>query len=119
MEAHAEALFIRTLRPTATTSGGVEADRAVASHRLVECYLDDSYRLAAVILSDVLAAQDAVHDAFVTVWQGLESLREPDRFEAWFGRILVNTCRDRLRRGRRWRPWVSGRGRQPRASIAR
>jgi RNA polymerase sigma-70 factor (ECF subfamily) len=35
-------------------------------------------------------------------WRGFAGLRDRDRFEAWFGRILVNGCRDRLRvRGRR------------------
>lgn len=33
------------------------------------------------------------------------SLRDLERFEAWFSRILVNTCRDRLRVRRR-RPVV-------------
>lgn len=89
-------------RPAATTSGGVGADRAVAFRRLAERHLDGSYRLAAVILGDGPDAQDAVHDAFVTAWLGFGTLRERERFEAWFGRILVNTCRDRLRRRSRW-----------------
>ena len=29
--------------------------------------------------------------------QHVSSLREPARFDAWFSRILVNVCRDRLR----------------------
>jgi RNA polymerase sigma-70 factor (ECF subfamily) len=31
------------------------------------------------------------------------TLRDPSRFEAWFDRILVNTCRNRLRQGSRQR----------------
>src|SRR4029078_5772698 len=45
------------------------------------------------------------HDAVVTAWKRYGSLRDPARFEPWFERILVNTCRDRLRRERR-RPVV-------------
>jgi RNA polymerase sigma-70 factor (ECF subfamily) len=29
-------------------------------------------------------------------------LRDPARFEHWFDRILVNTCRNRLRQSARW-----------------
>jgi RNA polymerase sigma-70 factor (ECF subfamily) len=81
---------------------GEDADRAAAFRRLADLQLDRSYRLAAVILGDPLEAQDAVHDAFVTAWRKWDSLRDPSRFEAWFGRIVVNTCRNRLRRAHRW-----------------
>lgn len=65
--------------------------------RLVDRHLDGSYRLAAVILGDRVEAEDAVHDAAVAAWRGFGELRDPDRFDAWFRRILVNGCRDRLR----------------------
>ena len=61
----------------------------------------DSYRLASAILGDPNEARDAVHDAFVTAWRKWSTLRDHQRFDAWFGRIVVNTCRDRLRRGSR------------------
>jgi RNA polymerase sigma-70 factor (ECF subfamily) len=54
--------------------------------------------LATVILGDPHEAEDATHDAAVRAWERWDSLRDPDRFDAWFGRILVNECRDRLRR---------------------
>lgn len=79
------------------------ADRARTFAVLVERQLDDAYRLAAVILGDALEAEDAVHDAAVAAWAAFASLRDADRFEAWFGRILVNGCRDRLRRRKRVR----------------
>jgi RNA polymerase sigma-70 factor (ECF subfamily) len=60
--------------------------------------LDRSYRLAGLILGNVTEAEDAVQDALVVAWQGFDRLRDTDRFEAWFDRILVNGCRDRLRR---------------------
>jgi len=76
-----------------------EAARAVAFERLVEDRLDATYRLARLILRDAQEAEDATHDAFVQAWREHGRLRDPDRFDAWFGRILVNACRDRLRRG--------------------
>ena len=74
-----------------------ETVRELAFHRLVDEHLDRAYRLAAVVLHDTTEAQDAVHDAFLTAWHKYGSLRDPTRFEAWFDRIVVNTCRDRLR----------------------
>ena len=43
------------------------------------------------------------HDAVCAAWRGLDRLRDPAALEAWFTRILVNACRDHLRR-RRVRP---------------
>lgn len=76
-------------------------DRATAFAALLDRGLDTHYRLAAVILGDRVEAEDAVHDAAVVAWRGFGGLRDRDRFEAWFGRILVNGCRDRLRVRRR------------------
>ena len=70
---------------------------ADAFRRLIERQVDASYRLAAVILGDRVEAEDAVHDAAVSAWRGFAALRDPDRFDAWFRRIVVNGCRDRLR----------------------
>jgi RNA polymerase sigma-70 factor (ECF subfamily) len=64
-----------------------------------------AYRLACVILGNDAEAEDATQDALERAWRGRRSLRDADRFEAWFQRILVNACRDRVRR-RRSRPIV-------------
>ena len=72
--------------------------RAEAFRRLADEHLDAAYRLARAILRDPNDAQDATHDAFVQAWRKWSTLRDLDRFEPWFDRILVNTCRDRLRR---------------------
>ncbi|HEX7490119.1 MAG TPA: sigma-70 family RNA polymerase sigma factor [Candidatus Limnocylindrales bacterium] len=60
----------------------------------------DAYRLAGYLLGDAAEAQDAVQDALVRAWKGWGSLRDPDRFKPWFDRIVVNICRDRMRRNR-------------------
>ena len=76
---------------------GEDTVRAAAFTRLADEHLDRAYRLARAILRDPAEAQDATHDAFVQAWRKWETLRDPARFEPWFDRILVNTCRDRLR----------------------
>ncbi len=63
--------------------------------------LDRAYRTARLILGDPSEAEDATHDAALSAWRRFSELRDPERFEAWFGRILINACRDRLRARRR------------------
>jgi len=75
-----------------------DAARAGAFARLVDRDLASSYRLASLLLGSEQEAQDAVQDAVVTAWERFDDLRDRERFGAWFGRILVNGCRDRLRR---------------------
>lgn len=89
----------------ATAVGATDAadERAIAFRRLAEQHLDASYGLAYAILRDVVEAQDATHDAFVAAWRAWGTLRDQDRFQAWFDRILVYTCRHRLRDRRRHR----------------
>lgn len=77
-------------------------ERELAFHRLADGHLERSYRLATVVLDSTTEAQDAVHDAFLTAWRNYAMLRDPARLEAWFDRIVVNTCRDRMRRNHRF-----------------
>ena len=56
------------------------------------------YRLAGLILGNQHDAEDATQDALLRAWNAYSSLRSPEDFQAWFDRILVNVCRDRLRR---------------------
>jgi RNA polymerase sigma-70 factor (ECF subfamily) len=77
-------------------SGHREADEHFA--RLVADGLDRAYRLAGLILGDAADAEDVTQDAAVRAWQSAGSLRDPAAFGAWFDRIVVNACRDRVRR---------------------
>jgi RNA polymerase sigma-70 factor (ECF subfamily) len=81
--------------------GGGASLRAASFQDLAEQHLDSSYRLARAILGNSADAEDATHDALVKAWRHWEQLRDDSAFERWFDRILVNTCRNRLRRGRR------------------
>jgi RNA polymerase sigma factor (sigma-70 family) len=73
----------------------------VATRRVLELAdrgLDRAFRLAGLILGDQSEAEDATQDALVRAWRAAATLRDPSGFDAWFDRILVNVCRDRLRR---------------------
>jgi RNA polymerase sigma-70 factor, ECF subfamily len=77
----------------------VADDRARASE-LLGARLDHSYRIASLILRSPNDAEDAVHDAVIRAWRSHGDLRDEARFGAWFDAILLNVCRDRLRRMR-------------------
>jgi RNA polymerase sigma-70 factor, ECF subfamily len=59
------------------------------------------YALASLILRDTDRAQDATQEAIVRAWLELPRLRDPERFEAWLRRMVVNACYDEGRRTRR------------------
>jgi RNA polymerase sigma-70 factor (ECF subfamily) len=69
---------------------------------LVELDGDRCYAIAYRILRDPDRANDAVQQAFFSAWRELPRLREPDRYGAWFRRLLVNACYAEARRSRRW-----------------
>ncbi|MGH2465913.1 MAG: RNA polymerase sigma factor, partial [Candidatus Limnocylindrales bacterium] len=94
---------------TAALSTDTRLAREEAFGRLVSRELTGAYRTAAVILGDPVEAEDATQDALVRAWQHWEDLSDPAKAGAWFGRILVNVCRDRLRT-RRANPirWLGG-----------
>jgi len=63
---------------------------------------DRLFAVARLILRASDLAEDAVQDALVHAWQELPSLRDPERFDAWLYRLVVNACADQSRRlGRR------------------
>ena len=63
---------------------------------------DRLYAVARLILRESDLAEDAVQEALVRAWQQLPSLRDPDRFDAWLYRLVVNACADQGRQLRRW-----------------
>jgi RNA polymerase sigma-70 factor, ECF subfamily len=70
---------------------------------LVRSRVDAVYRTSLAILGDPSDAADATQEAFVSAWRHIASVRDPDLFEAWFGRIHVNACRAQMRRRSRSR----------------
>ena len=59
------------------------------------------FAIAQRILRDIDRAEDALQDALVIAWRDLRGLRDPDRFDAWLTRLLVNVCIGHATRERR------------------
>jgi len=98
-------VFDMATRETVAVERG---DPRVAQFReLADRRINLAYGLAYAILRDRADAQDATHDAFIRAWDKWGSLHDVSRFEAWFDRILVNVCRNRLRRRSRWSPHIA------------
>ena len=74
----------------------------VAFTELIDLDGDLCYAIAYRILRDVERAQDAVQQAFLLAWRELPRLRDPERFEVWLHRLVVNACYEEYRRYRRW-----------------
>jgi RNA polymerase sigma-70 factor (ECF subfamily) len=69
---------------------------------LMTAVVDHLYRIARLILRDFDSAEDAVQEALVRCWRDLPGLRDPDRFDAWMNRLLLNSVTDEARSRRRY-----------------
>ena len=76
--------------------GDRDAYEAVAS-----AAFDGLYALAYRILRDADRTDYAVQECLIRAWRQLPRLRDPDRFDAWMRRLLVNACHDEARRAHR------------------
>jgi RNA polymerase sigma-70 factor (ECF subfamily) len=94
------------------------AGDAAAFETLIAPRLDPLYRTAWAILGHEADARDATQDACLSAWRELPRLRDVDKFDAWLGRVLVNSCRMLLRRRRRIREIAMPDGLDPTASAS-
>jgi RNA polymerase sigma-70 factor, ECF subfamily len=69
---------------------------------LVRSHADRLMAIAQRILRDVGRAEDAVQQTLVIAWRELPRLRDPDHFDAWLQRLLVNASYDEARRLHAW-----------------
>ena len=68
---------------------------------LIRARTDRLFAIAQRILRDIDRAEDALQDALVIAWRDLRGLRDPDRFDAWLQRLLINVCINHATRERR------------------
>jgi RNA polymerase sigma-70 factor (ECF subfamily) len=72
-----------------------------ALRRLVYRHQDRLQRFAWHVLHDRAAAEDAVQDAFLRVFQSADRFDPTGNAANWLYRITLNLCRDRLRKQKR------------------
>ena len=68
--------------------------------RLYDTYGDMLFRLAYSILLNQADAEDAVQDIFIKIIGKIPDFAEAGQEKAWLTRVLVNHCRDQLRKRR-------------------
>lgn len=81
-------------------AGCLARDRT-AQHRLYLQYKTAMFSCALRILNDRALAQDALQDAFVAVFQQLDTFRQHSTLGAWIRRIVVQMALQTLRREQR------------------
>jgi RNA polymerase sigma factor (sigma-70 family) len=89
----------RALVLKATDSDATLAEKHQAFCELVRIFQDMAYACAYAVLGDFSLAEDAAQEAFISAWQKLSQLRQPEAFPGWFRRILLTEC-NRLTRGK-------------------
>jgi RNA polymerase sigma-70 factor (ECF subfamily) len=73
---------------------------------LFETHKDRVYSIALRYSGDRAAAMDIAQESFLKVLGSIHEFRREAVFESWLYRIVVNTCLDHQRRGRRLMPFL-------------
>ncbi|OBZ18127.1 RNA polymerase subunit sigma-24 [Bacillus sp. FJAT-27264] len=66
--------------------------------RLIMTEKDAYYRLAYAYMRNESDALDALEDMIVKLYEGIHQLKKPEAFYSWSKTILVNQCKQSLRR---------------------
>lgn len=78
-----------------------KAGDAAAFEELIECYQRKVITTSWRMLGNKEDARDAAQEVFLRVYKYLAGFREEQEFGAWLYRIIMNVCRDQMRkRGR-------------------
>lgn len=73
----------------------------VAQMQVYNLYRKHMYNACWRIFKNKQDAEDAVHDAFIKGFQKIGQVREDANLGAWFKRIAINHCLDRIRRDKK------------------
>jgi RNA polymerase sigma-70 factor (sigma-E family) len=93
--------------------GRGELERVSETGRLGELYrlhAGDAARLAYLITGDRALAEDLVQEAFVRLYGKFRDLRNPDAFEGYLRRTVVNLARSHFRHRKVERKYLEGAG---------
>jgi RNA polymerase sigma-70 factor, ECF subfamily len=94
-----EPLATSTVRMVRAAMGGDVG----AFEMLIAGRIERTHRIAQAVLGSASDATDATQEAWLAAWRQLPRLRDPERFDAWLDRIVVNACRMQSRGRRRLR----------------
>jgi RNA polymerase sigma factor (sigma-70 family) len=97
---NAEVKEIRRLITRATAAESSLPERQESFGEIVARFQDFAYGCAYAVLKDFWLAEDVAQEAFITAWQKLDQLRQPEAFPGWFRRIVLNECH-RVTRGKK------------------
>jgi len=100
---------IRILIIEATSAESSPSEKQESFREIVTRFQDLAFACAYAVLRDFWLAEDVAQQAFITAWQKLDQLRNPEAFPGWFRRIVLNECH-RLTRGKKLQfvPFESG-----------
>lgn len=66
--------------------------------RLMQSQLQNMYKAARAILSNDEDVADAISETILTCWEKLHQLKNPAFFRTWMTRILINKCKDIIKK---------------------
>jgi len=78
-----------------------------AFRSLFEAHRDKVYSIALRYSGNEAAAMDIAQDTFLKLLSRISEFRGEASFESWLYRVVVNSCLDYQRRGRRWMPFLA------------
>jgi RNA polymerase sigma-70 factor (ECF subfamily) len=82
---------------SAVLAGDLDAYEGIVRH-----HNQRLFRIARSIVRDDAEAMDVVQESFISAWERLGDLKDPEALGVWLGRIVKNTALMRLRRSRRY-----------------
>jgi RNA polymerase sigma-70 factor, ECF subfamily len=82
---------------TEVLAGNLEAFAGIIRH-----HNQRMFRIARSIVTDDAEAMDVVQESFITAYERMQDLKEPQALGVWLARIVRNTALMRLRRNRRY-----------------
>ena len=88
--------------PVASLVERAKSGEPAAFEQLIDCYQRKVMMTAWRMLGDQEDARDAAQEVFLRVYKYLGGFRSNQDFAAWLHRIIINVCRDHLRKRSRF-----------------
>ena len=85
---------IRTLIIEASAAESSPSEKQESFREIVLRFQDMAYGCAYAVLRDYWLAEDVAQEAFITAWQKLHQLRQPEAFPGWFRQVVLNEFSD-------------------------